>query len=243
MTRWSLALAIVASLAVPLCAQEYSEAESWPPLESEGDLDESLDRQLDESLAGSMEDTRRRPPPSQEAENREWFVETVQEIHLSVEAFWLPVVGLHVSRGTRELDSEWNVDAKTGDGLMVRVSVGEEYVTLGLSGHVSHHEERKKDTRLDAYALYLDGQAGGALNEGPVEWVLFVGAGVGLAGFDFEDHFHDTVTAAGQIRLQTGVRFFEHVELLVNASWFHWGYPGHSIGNGGYLGIGLSLRF
>jgi len=51
------------------------------------------------------------------------------------------------------------------------------------------------------------------------------------------------VAAAGQVRLQAGLRIFEHVEILGSAAWFHWGYPGDSIGDGGYLGLGLALRF
>ncbi|MBL4845795.1 MAG: hypothetical protein JKY65_09730 [Planctomycetes bacterium] len=248
MTRWSLALAFLASLAVPLCAQEYSEAESWPSLEDPADraLDEALDRSLDEALDRSLdfdqplERARRRPPPQPERDQQ--FMDYDKETIVRLEAFYLPVVGMHIDRNVRHLDRDWNVDPKTGSGLFLRLSGGDK-ASLGLSGHVSRHRERNLDTWFDAYAFYLDGQVGGALNEGPVEIVLYLGVGIGLAGFDFQDHFQDTVAAAAQIRLQGGLRILEHVELLANAAWFHWGYPGTSIGNGGYLGLGLSLRF
>jgi hypothetical protein len=265
MNRWHFALSLVLSLALPLCAQSVPESEAWPsPDEAPSELDRRLDRRLHESLERDFEgreepweeqnpwgeeglpevdldEVRRRPLEPQRSGGL-LGMDFDKETIVRLEAFALPVVGLHVDREERRSNVKWNVRAKTGDGLYARLSFGD-LASIGLSGHVSHHRERKRNTSLDAYALYIDGQVGGALNEGPVEVVLYLGLGIGLAGFDFEDHFDDTVAAAGQIRLQTGLRIFEHVEILANAAWFHWGYPGDSIGDGGYLGLGLALRF
>jgi len=265
MNHWHYALALVVSLALPLCAQSAPDSEAWPtPDEAPSELDDSLDRRLEESLERDFDrpdlpdweepewgeeelpdvdlDEVRRRPSAPAAETGVFGMDFDKETVVRLEAFALPIVGLHVDREERRSNVKWNVRAKTGDGLYARLSVGD-LASLGLSGHVSHHRERKRNTSLDAYALYIDGQVGGALNEGPVEVVLYLGLGIGLAGFDFEDHFDDTVAAAGQVRLQAGLRIFEHVEILANAAWFHWGYPGDSIGDGGYLGLGLALRF
>lgn len=261
MNHWHPALGLVLALALPLAAQSAPETEAWPaPEEAPSELDDSLDRRLDESLERDfegweeedpwaeeelppvdLEEVRRRPS-APERPGGLWGMDFDKETIVRLEAFSLPVVGLHVDREERRSNVKWNVRAKTGDGLYARLSVGD-LASIGLSGHVSQHRERKRDTFLDAYALYIDGQVGGALNEGPVEVVLYLGLGIGLAGFDFEDHFDDTVAAAGQVRLQAGLRIFEHVEILGSAAWFHWGYPGDSIGDGGYLGLGLALRF
>lgn len=248
MNRCLSALALCVGLALPLCAQDFSEAESWPPLEDDPhpdrysqELDEELDRELDDSLERALRRPRRIVEPNPEPEP---FMDFDHEGVIRLEAFYIPVFGLKADKDRKERDDgiEFEADAKTGEGLMARFAAGD-VASIGLLAHVSRHRERDRDTWLDAYGLYIDGQVGGALNEGPLEVVLYVGLGLGVIGFDYEDHFDDQMAAAMNLRFQAGVRVFEHLEVMGTAGWIHWGWPGESAGNGGWLGLGVALRF
>lgn len=249
-------------------ALDYPE---WPPEREErleGELDRDLDRQLRLEYGSSrpFRPSRARPerapawpkmpedplPPAQlelrppsRAQGSRPFMDYDNPGVVRLEAFYLPLVGLFADRDENERDEGLLFPKKihSGQGFGARLGFGPDYCNLGLLYLASQHEEYRTGVLIDAHVLLADLLLGGALNEGPLEFTLYAGIGLGGAIFDFHDTYHDTGGAVLGLRCQTGLRILEHLELNAGAGWMIWGYPGETVGRVGYLSLGLTLRF
>ncbi|MGE0712577.1 MAG: hypothetical protein AB7N76_20350 [Planctomycetota bacterium] len=247
-------LALALSIVLPAHAQGRapgSDYEDWPtPGRVFDDEDQAWRLDLDGGAPQVMPEDpippgkAARTPGPDGARERWGGIDFDHKGKVRLEAYFLPVVGLRADVDRCEPNGGilWKANARSGPGIATRLAFGD-VVSVGLLYLASRHEETRRDTRLDAHSLYLDVLVGGALNEGPLEFCLFLGAGVGGAIFDFDSGFHDTGGAAINVRLQTALRIMEYIELQAGAGCFLWGYPGETIGSGGFVQLGLALRF
>jgi hypothetical protein len=238
-------IALVCLLAAPAGAQDEPHGyEDWP---RPGEVfDEREDDWELEPNGNPPPEVAPRAPSAKAAPQRERWggIDFDRKSVIRLEAYFLPVVGFSADLDQHEPGNgiEFHADVKTGEGIAARLAVGD-VVSVGLLYIASQHRERSQDTQVDHHSLYLDVLLGGAINEGPIELALYIGAGVGGAVFDFKESIDDTGGAALNLRVQTGLRIMEFVELEAGAGYMFWGYPGETIGHGGFLQLGLVLRF
>ena len=195
---------------------------------------------------------RTNPPPEQRPRGRRRHFEGMdfdRHAHLQLALYALPVVG--VAADTDELEEGegilFDADLRTGRGLAAQLTIWpqrREHVGIGFLYLLSEHTERETDALAHLHAGFVEVVAGGALNEGPLELSLYGAAGVGGLAFDFASAFDDTGGMAGELRVQTGLRLLEALELQVGGGYILWGwYPEEAVGHVGFLNVGLALRF
>ena len=170
--------------------------------------------------------------------------ETGSDSKLEVSGFWIPVMSVSADEDRGETDNgiEFEADLESGTGFGARFGVGETH-GLGLLYLTTHHDERDVDTSARTHAAYLEYLLRLIESKSdPIHAHVSVAAGVGGAAFDFDRALDDTGGAAGQLRVEAGVGS-ESVRLTLGAGGFLWGYPGETIGTGGFLTLGMLVRF
>ncbi len=96
---------------------------------------------------------------------------------------------------------------------------------------------------MRTHQAYIEYMHRTSLSRDPVAGRAAFGAGVGGAGFDFDRDLDDTGGAAVMIRAEAGLTLFRRFDLVVGGAAFLWGYPGETVGYGGFLTLGASVRF
>lgn len=201
--------------------------------------------------AGTPEDGASGGPPPATSEPRDEEDADAEHdprrIRCFVEGVYLPYVGL--GSNTRGRDNivfrnlELKSDPAVGHGLGGRLAVGNEFLSLGVFYLYSHHDDRDNPTTLDIHQAYVDvlfGLSGGN------RWIrasLQLGAGFGGVGYHYERLFRDAGGGAVEGRVRGAVTIADHLELAATAGLFLWGYPGRTIGTGGFAGFEVGLVF
>jgi len=224
----------------------------WPavpedPIEARPEPETEPDPKDTHERWPAMARRRASPRPEPRAERRLMDFERHSRVQLSLYA--LPAVGVAADTDRFEEDDGilFDADLRTGRGLAAQLTIWpqrREHVGIGFLYLLSEHTERETDALAHLHAGFVEVVAGGALNEGPLELSLYGAAGVGGLAFDFASAFDDTGGMAGELRVQTGLRLLEALELQVGGGYILWGwYPEEAVGHVGFLNVGLALRF
>jgi hypothetical protein len=161
-----------------------------------------------------------------------------------VSGFWVPTMTISADEDEAEPggDIRFDADLGSGSGWAVRTGFHEDGEGLGVLYMTTRHSERSAGTHARTHSAYLEYYHPLVREE---EMPLFVGlaGGVGGAAFDFDSTFDDTGAAAGMARFEVGFAPTENLSIRVGGGGFLWGYPGETIGTGGFVLLGLGLDF
>ncbi|MFN0058749.1 MAG: hypothetical protein ACKVX7_09870 [Planctomycetota bacterium] len=163
-----------------------------------------------------------------------------------VSTFWLPYFKVSGDRDDEVPGPAgvFRADLDAGYGWAARMGFGSSDANIGLLYLTSHHDERETGARARTHSVYVEFWRG-TDREVSADVDLFAGIGLGVGGalFDFSRTFDDSGAAAVEGRVAGGLRVSEHFRLEVGGGLFLWGYPGETIGTGGFFTLGGSVVF
>lgn len=173
--------------------------------------------------------------------------EPLNTIDLEVSGFWVPAFKVNPDEDERERNQgiEFDADLDTGSGWAARIGVGGDHrgQGLGLLYMTTRHREDLTRRHARTHSGYLEYLMRTPHSRGPLDATFAAGIGVGGAAFDFDGGFDDTGGGAVMLRGEVGLRLFHQIDLTVGGGGFLWGYPGETIGYGGFFTVGGSVRF
>lgn len=165
---------------------------------------------------------------------------------LEIGGFWVPALKVKEDEDETEPGSgiEFDADLNYGDGWGARVAVASRSNTsVGVIYLTTEHTERMADRSARTHQVYAEIFQRLEIDNDYLYPTAGVGFGLGAAAFDFRERFDDTGAAAGMVRAEIGITIARRLDLVVGGAGFLWGYPGETIGYGGFFTIGGTLRF
>lgn len=160
-----------------------------------------------------------------------------------VDAQALPGVWLRPGRG-EGLFASGDDERAEGAGLTLRGAVGNRDQSIGVMVLGAQLEGEDSRDELDVYAVFADFGAEVPLQDGPSGFAVRVGAGFGLAHWDYaRAAFDDQTTGAANLRggLQFAPTRWLGFELGGGGLLF--GHPGDTLGYGSFVEFGVRLTF
>ncbi len=182
------------------------------------------------------------------------FIAGCQKTILNMSGFYIPAMGIDEDEDASEPGGgvEFDANLNTGHGYAIRAifennhdlddkSPTEMITGFGMLYINSTHQDQWYDSDVITHSGYLD-----LYCKKPISEKLFMETdfGVGGAVFDFtENVYDDTGGGALLLRLGFGIAASKTVDLHVGAGGFMWGWPGETVGHGGFITTGASVRF
>lgn len=165
---------------------------------------------------------------------------------LEVSGFYVPSLKVKADEDETERDQgiEFDADLNHGSGFGVRVAGrGEKNTGVALLYITTKHTER--ETRRDArlHQAYVELFARTPPIHDYISPTFGAAIGVGGAVYDFRQGFDDTGGAAGMIRGEVGITVAKRLDLTFGGAGFLWGYPGETVGYGGFISFQGHIRF
>ncbi|MBI3723124.1 hypothetical protein HY251_04095 [bacterium] len=192
-----------------------------------------------EPVSRATGDDEKKPVPSSpESEGEPEQPELDRRVHLTLGAYWLPFFGL----SSNKHDNSDRLRPEYGMGWGARAGAQLRFISVGILYLESHHGDRDLHARITSFQGYLD--VAGHFAAGIPRVVQFeatLGFGAGGVGLYATRVRKDYGGAACEGRIGLGVVLFERVRLGGDAGVFLFGYPTHTSGVGGFVGLGAAV--
>jgi len=164
---------------------------------------------------------------------------------LNFSGFYIPLMGISEDVDGSEPGGgiEFDADLNTGHGYGVRAGLesDEGKFGIGLLYITSEHQERWLDSDVTTHSGYLDLYGRRYISD-----TIFLEADFAAGGavFDFKENVYDD-TGGGALlaRGSLGWSATDNIDLHIGGGGFMWGWPGETVGKGGFFTTGVSVRF
>ncbi len=169
-----------------------------------------------------------------------------EEDRLLVGGMWIPLLSIKpdVDEDEPNLGLGFDADLEDGAGYGVQAGIEGEYGTMRGTFVTTEHREHNLGGRARTGLIIAEMNMRVIQSDPrPVQAYFEFGGGLGAAWIDFDRNYSDLWGGAAQVQAHAGLKLGTASKLEAGFAGFMLGYPGETIGYGGYFTLGGSLVF